>query len=238
VESTDDYSYSGPTFTVEAATPPLPKRPFPWWLVVIPLVLLLIAGGVGGAVWWQGEQEAAREAEAAAAATATAAAMDAAARATATAQAGVISRIVRYTGTWSNSEAGKFGLTTLVITRDGTTVNLTARGKVRDIVGGGGPAQQACQGGSECVSTSRSFAYSGDPLSVSLEFTPQITHQLTITVTPDGAAASAVDQVAYRGAAVSTTTYAFRRIRTVVGPVGGLEGVLEPLRRAVTERGP
>jgi hypothetical protein len=238
VESTDDFSYSGPTFTVEAATPSPPKRPFPWWLVVIPIVLLLIAGGVGGGVWWQGEQERAREAEAAAAATATAAAMDAAARATATAQAGVVARIARYTGTWAKSESSQVGLTTLVIARDGTTINLTARSNVRDVAGSGGVAQAICLGGGECSSASRSFAYSGDPLSVALEFTPQIVHQLTITVTPDGALASAVDQVAYRGATVSTTTYAFRRTRSVVGPAGGLDAVLEPLRRAVTERSP
>jgi hypothetical protein len=237
VESTDDFSFAGPTFTVEAATPAPPRRPFPWWLVVIPLVLLLVAGGVGGAVWWQGEQEAARRAEAAAAATATAAAMDAAASATATAQAGTIGRIVRYTGTWSNGEVGKPGVTTLVIARDGTTINLTARGKVRDVIGSGGLAQSACQGGSECVSASRSFAYAGDPLSVPVEFTPQVIHQLTITVTPDNSALSAVDQIVYRGATASTTTYTFRRVR-VVGPIGGISGVLDPLRRAITERNP
>jgi hypothetical protein len=237
VESTDDYSFAGPTFTVDAATPAPPRRPFPWWLVVIPLALLLIAGGVAGAVWWQGEQESARRAEAAAAATATAAAMDASASATATAQAGTISRINRYTGTWSNGEAGKPGVTSLVIARDGTTLTLTARGKVRDVIGSGGLAQAACQGGSECVSASRSFAYSGDPLSAAVEFTPQVTHQLTITVTPDNTALSAVDQIVYRGSTVSTTTYTFRRVR-VIGPIGGITGVLDPLRRAVTERNP
>jgi hypothetical protein len=234
VESTDDYSFAGPTFTVDAALPPPPPRPFPWWLIAIPVVLLLIAAGVGGAVWWQGEQDAARAAQAAAAATATAAAMDATASATATAQAGVISRIGRYTGTWTNSEAGKLGVTTLVVARDGTTITLTARGKIRDIVAfNGGLAQGACPGDAECVSASRSFPYTGDPLSVAVEFTPQVVHQLTFTVTPDNSAASAVDQVVFRGNTVSTTTYTFRRQR-VIRP---LDGIIAPLRRAVTGDG-
>jgi hypothetical protein len=64
-----------------------------------------------------------------------------------------------------------------------------------------------------------------------------VTHQLTITVTPDNTALSAVDQIVYRGATVSTTTYTFRRVR-VIGPIGGITGVLDPLRRALTERSP
>lgn len=151
-------------------------------------------------------------------ATATAQAQqtaDAIANATATANAAataVAQAIGRYTGNWAGDGANSPYMTRLRVNRDGESVKVFITGRARLVASGGGLASELCTGltgEEECTWGQATVPYTGDPMSFEVETQPGLVHQVTFTVTQDGKALSAVDQVFWNNNRQFTHNYLF-----------------------------
>lgn len=141
-------------------------------------------------------------------ATGTAAAVE-------TAEALIQQAISKYTGTWLNDDNTNAGLTRLVISSSGTTISLTASGRFRTIRASGGLASQSCvtifNPDGECQWGEGQLAYAGDPLNVLMETEPGLVHDMTISVTPDGANLSVLDRIKLNGLVQFSSSYILER---------------------------
>lgn len=131
--------------------------------------------------------------------------------ATATADAMLQAAANKYTGTWVNDTDTGF-LTRLEISRNGTRMSLRLFGTVYSSNNNGLLSSRFC--GifgltTECEWGAGEFTYNGDPMAVSLPANG-LTHDLTLTITPDGTTLSIVDQVKLNGTTQFTDSYVLK----------------------------
>lgn len=242
-EVPDEEYTTGPTVTFTVAAPPPPKK-FPWWIVAVVAGVIVLAT-VAVLMLRNSEARSAASATAtvaaamtrtAADATATAqaqatidaqatvdaqATIDARAPATAVVQAtetAVAVAMGKYVGTWVAQEPGAVYLTKLGIARDGKNLQLNATGKAQIVLINGNLASQVCPPGSpnsECTWGTATVPYTGDPVVFEIQTQPGLKHRITLSVTPDGATLTALNQTFQNNALKGTTTTAFRRQRII-----------------------
>lgn len=245
-EVPDEEYTTGPTVTFTVAAPPPPKK-FPWWIVAVVAGVIVLAT-VGFLMWRNSEAGRAASATATVAAAMTRTAMDATAtaqaqatvdaQATANAQATVDARATatavvqatetavadamgKYVGTWVAQEPDAVYLTKLGIARDGQNLQLNATGKAQIVLIGGNLASQVCPPTSpngECTWGTATVPYTGDPVVFEIQTQPGLKHRITLSVTPDRATLTALNQTFQNNALKGTTTTAFRRQR-IIPPV-------------------
>jgi hypothetical protein len=139
----------------------------------------------------------------------------ASAAATATAQA-FQAAIAKYDGTWANDDKTKPGLTRLLISHNGKTINAEMYGQVYEVRGSGGLAMLACpvtfpQTSTDCLVGKGSGTFASDPATITIQRAPGLVHRLTLAMTPDGGTIGVTDQFLLDNKVQYTNGYAVNR---------------------------
>jgi len=170
-------------------------------LITLASVLLLLTGSIGVFFVVRNNQIATNHANATSTASSqTATANNATATAIAQATAIVVAQATatvqataQYDGNWINDDPNTEGITRLIITNDGQTLNVHGFGRCTP---------------SDCDWGTRSGRFNGEPFIILFDFGGGLTHQLTITfATSDGTKLQVVDV----GSRSGTNTYFFHR---------------------------